>query len=397
MNAFLALALALPLIGAVVIAVGGPRARWVGVASASAAAATWTLVAGATDPPTLGRVVAVPLVAATVAGTALLVATSLARTTLAASASLCGITVLAAAASTGGGDVPDRPLAAGILVLVLATVGYLRTRGASLVTLVAVASAAVALAGGTAADDLDRGAAIAVVGAAIVLAAVIWHPSTIVVVPAVALTVARTVAAATSRTATDGDAAAWVAAGAAGRGCRHRPRRVGAAGTNHDRAPADGRPRRRPRRHRARRPGSRRPAGGGSAARRRRSRGGGVASSGRARRHRSGPGRHRRGLRAGEPAGACRRRGGDSRTGGHRAPGRRAFLARAPPRSLGSGRLARGAGRRIRRRPGLGLERRRPGRVPLHDGDGRVGGAHHHGGDRRLPRRRAHQIDGSGR
>lgn len=196
MNTLLAVALALPLLGAAVVAATGVRGRSVAVAASLAASAAWAGVAAADGAPALGRIVATPLVAAAAGGAALLVAVALPRATFAASAMLCGVTLFAVAAGSGDGDVPDRPLAVGTLLLVGAVSLRIRADGAPLRTALVVLVAGVALAAGWSVADLDVGAAVAVLGAGVVLVVSTTRPTASVLAPVVVLVVARMVPAA---------------------------------------------------------------------------------------------------------------------------------------------------------------------------------------------------------
>ena len=134
MNSLLVVALALPILGIVgVVATAGPaerhdvQARWVTGAAAVVAAAAWAIVAGASEPPEVGGIVATTDLAVAAAGTALLVAGARPTTTLGRAASLAAVTAFAAGAGSGaaapGGraapGLPGRPFAAGVVALVV--------------------------------------------------------------------------------------------------------------------------------------------------------------------------------------------------------------------------------------------------------------------------------------
>lgn len=170
MNSVLVAALALPILGIVgVVATTGPasrhdvRARWVTGLTAAGAAAAWAVVAGASETPEVGGIVATTDVAVTAAGIGLLVAGARPTTTLGRAVSLAAVTAFAAGAGAGAATpgLPDRPLAAGVVALVvLSVVAGLadrtaeRARGGAVVVLVAGVVSAVALSfeGDTAAD-----------------------------------------------------------------------------------------------------------------------------------------------------------------------------------------------------------------------------------------------------
>ena len=147
--------------------------------AAAAAAAAWAVLAGASEVPEVGGIVATTDVAVTAAGIALLVAGARPTTTVGRAASLAAVTAFATGAGSGAAapGLPDRPLAAGVLALVVLSVivGLAdrtadRARGATVVALVAGVVSAVALSfeGDTDADTAPMLALIALALALIV-------------------------------------------------------------------------------------------------------------------------------------------------------------------------------------------------------------------------------------
>ena len=177
MNGLLVVALALPLLGAVLVALA-PSRTVVAPLAGGLTALAWAVLATAEQPAELGRIVASPLVAVTVAGTALLAATHPPATTLARSALLCGVTVAAVAAATGDGGVPDRALGLGIVVLsAIAALEAASEGGRSLRSVAPAAGvllAGLVLAGGVLAGDGFE--AVVAAGAGVVLVAVALRP-----------------------------------------------------------------------------------------------------------------------------------------------------------------------------------------------------------------------------
>jgi hypothetical protein len=196
MATLLAVVLALPVLGAIAVIVLGARGREIGQLAAAVGAFAWAVLAAAGEPPQLGRIAPGPLVAAALAGLALLVAVRLPGSTFGASAALAGVTVLAVAASTGDG-LPDRPLAVGLAILVLLAVGQLRLDAAPPVALIAVAAGGVLVGAGLLVDEPGTGAVVVLVGAgAVLFAAMRWRSAAILLVPAVTLAAARSAAGA---------------------------------------------------------------------------------------------------------------------------------------------------------------------------------------------------------
>ena len=192
MTALLVVALALPLLAAAAGAALPGRA-WLTPLAAGATALCWCGLAALDDPAELGRIVADPLAAVTVAGTAALVAGRPPASALARAAVLCGVTVLAVAACSGDGGVPDRALATGIAILSCLTAlhGSGRAPGRVLDRVVSPALAGVALA---VAVLVGEGAEAGVAGAAaaVVLLTLLARTTTgLVLLPAAVLATHR--------------------------------------------------------------------------------------------------------------------------------------------------------------------------------------------------------------
>ena len=195
MDAVLGASLALPLLAAIA-AVILPRRPWVVPIATGLAAAGWVVVAAAERPPTVGRIVAGPVVAAAVAGAALLATARPPASVLGRSGAACAITVLAVAASTGDGDVPDRPLAVGLVVLALLTAVCVRAAGEGVPATLVASLPGAAVGGALLLSDPGRSALVAVLAAvgAVAATAVTGHAGALL--PAVVLAVARVTGAA---------------------------------------------------------------------------------------------------------------------------------------------------------------------------------------------------------
>lgn len=208
MTALLAAALVAPVVGAVVSAAvtrsSGALARrlehlvpTVGVVVAGA----WAVMASVREAPTWGSLVATPAVAVAVAGVGVLAVAFPARSLVGTAATSIGLTVVGVGATAGGVELPDRSLAGGVAALaVLAAVAALADGAGRWATLLSTGGA-VAVAVGAALDDSERGALVAVAGSAVVLLVATRRSpddpgSGLLVLPALALVVSRTVATA---------------------------------------------------------------------------------------------------------------------------------------------------------------------------------------------------------
>ena len=208
MTGLLAAGLGLPLLAALVTVIGAvigrpARARTVATVVSGLAAVSWAVVVASDAPPELGRVVADPLAACAVAGLALLATVHLPTRPLAACGALCGITVVAVGATTDAtaGGSAERPLAAATLALVALVVVQARADAVPAAVLVATGLGGIVAASGLAVDPTDTVAAGVVLGTAVVLVASMWCPPAVVLVPVVALAVARIVPAPSAITA----------------------------------------------------------------------------------------------------------------------------------------------------------------------------------------------------
>jgi hypothetical protein len=187
MTAVLLVALALPL-GAAAAAVLVSDRPSVPSAAAGATALCWAALAVLDQPVELGRIVADPLPAVALAGTAALFAGRTPRTTAARSAGLCALTLLAVGACWGTAGVPDRPLGLAVVVLSVAIALEPEHSGwAARVLSPPVAGVVVGVA-----VVVGEGAEAVVVAAtlALLLAAVVWQTGTgFLVLPAALLAV----------------------------------------------------------------------------------------------------------------------------------------------------------------------------------------------------------------
>ena len=213
MDAVLGASLVLPLLAAMAAVLLRKR-PWVFPAATGLAAAGWIVIAAADRPPTIGRIVVGPVVAAAVAGAALLATARPPASGLGRSGAACAITVLAVAASTGDGDIPDRPLAVGLVVLALLAVVRSRAAGQAVpATLVASLPGAV-LGGALLLSDPRPSAVVAVLAAAVAVGAMAVTGEAGALLPAAVLAVAR-VAGPAHGPGSRSDGVIWAAVAAA--------------------------------------------------------------------------------------------------------------------------------------------------------------------------------------
>ncbi len=199
MTTVLAVALGLPLLGALVVGAGvlfhrAAGARTVATIVGGLTAASWALLVTADTPPELGRVVADPVAASAVAGLAVLVAARLPARPVAAGAGLCGVTVFAVGATTSataGGA--DRPLAAAVAALVALVVVHARAEQVPVARLIGLGLGGLVVAVGMSVEPTDTVAALVVLGAGTVLATSLWCLPGLVLAPIVALSTVRAV------------------------------------------------------------------------------------------------------------------------------------------------------------------------------------------------------------
>lgn len=202
MTALLLVLLAAPVVGVAVAFVVPHRAQRTCHLVAVGTAVGWAVLATRTTPVTWGDLTTDPLLAAAAVGTALLVAATRAHTATAAGAGLVILTVLPAAAAIDPERLPDRRLAAGVvLVAVLAAVRLWSERAPRLGQVLAVL-AGVVIATGLVGDDASEALALSVAGTTVaVVAAAVWGAPGRMLLPAGLLAVSR---AAPLREAVDG-------------------------------------------------------------------------------------------------------------------------------------------------------------------------------------------------
>lgn len=202
MTALLLLLLAAPVAGAAAAFVVPDRAARTCHLVAAAVAVGWAVLAAQDDPATWGDLVTDPRIAAAAAGTALLVVATRPHSAVASGAALLALTVLPATAALDPVRLPDRRLAAGIVIVaVLAAVRLWSERAPRMGQLLAVL-AGVVIATGLVGEQADEAVALTVSGATVaVVAAAVWGAPGRLLLPAALLAVSR---AAPAREATDG-------------------------------------------------------------------------------------------------------------------------------------------------------------------------------------------------
>ncbi|MDP3446204.1 MAG: hypothetical protein Q8T08_25365, partial [Ignavibacteria bacterium] len=202
MTALLLLLLAAPVAGAAAAFVVPDRAARTCHLVAAAVAVGWAVLAAQDDPATWGGLVTDPRIAAAAAGTALLVVATRPHSAVASGAALLALTVLPATAALDPVRLPDRRLAAGVVIVaVLAAVRLWSERAPRMGQLLAVL-AGVVIATGLVGEQADEAVALTVSGATVaVVAAAVWGAPGRLLLPAALLAVSR---AAPAREATDG-------------------------------------------------------------------------------------------------------------------------------------------------------------------------------------------------
>ena len=184
--------LAAPVVAVVAIAVLPDRAVVIARGVAALVAAGWVLLAAADDRVTAGDLVADPILAATATGLALLVASITTYTPIGAGAGLLVVTVLPTSAAFEPDQLPDRRLAAGIVVVALLATVRLWTERVPVLGRVLVILAGLVLASGLIGEDQAEALTLAVAGSTIaVLAIAVWITPGRLLVPAGMLVVAR--------------------------------------------------------------------------------------------------------------------------------------------------------------------------------------------------------------
>lgn len=192
MTALLLVLLAAPVVGATIAFVVPHRAARDCQLIAAVVAVGWTVLAAQDEAVRWGDLVADPLLAAAAAGTALLVAATRPHTATAAGAALLMLTVLPASAALDPARLPDRRLAAGVvLVAVLAAVRLWSEQAPRLGQVLALL-AGVVIGTGLVGDDPAEALALSVAGTTVaIVAAAVWGAPGRLLLPAGLLAVAR--------------------------------------------------------------------------------------------------------------------------------------------------------------------------------------------------------------
>jgi hypothetical protein len=169
---------------------------------AALVAAGWAVLAAQDEPASWGDLVTDPLLAAAAAGTALLVVATRPHSPAASSAALLALTILPAAAALDPDRLPDRRLAAGVVVVALLAAVRLWSERAPRLGQALALLAGVVVATGLVGADADEAVALAVSGTTVaVVAAAVWGAPGRLLLPAGLLAVSR---AAPLRDAPDG-------------------------------------------------------------------------------------------------------------------------------------------------------------------------------------------------
>lgn len=202
MTGLLLVLLAAPVVGATITFVLPHEAARACRLVAAGVAVGWAVLAAHDAPVTWGDLVSDPLIAAATAGTALLVVATRPHSATAAGSALLVLTVLPAAAALDPVRLPDRRLAAGVvLIAVLAAARLWSERAPRLGQVLAVLAGAV-IATGLVGDDPAEAIALAVAGTTVAMvAAAVWGAPGRLLLPAGLLAVSR---AAPSREVVDG-------------------------------------------------------------------------------------------------------------------------------------------------------------------------------------------------
>lgn len=202
MTALLLILLAAPVAGAAAAFVVPDRAARTCHLVAAAVGVGWVVLAAQAAPATWGDLVADPLIAAAAAGTAALVVATRPHAAVAAGAALLTLTVLPAAAALDPVRLPDRRLAAGVVIVALLAAVRLWSERAPRLGQVLAVLAGVVIATGLVGAQADEAVALAVSGTTVaVVAAAVWGAPGRLLLPAGLLAVAR---AASAREVADG-------------------------------------------------------------------------------------------------------------------------------------------------------------------------------------------------
>jgi hypothetical protein len=201
-TALLLVLLAAPVVGAALAFVVPHRAAQDCQVIAAAVAVGWAVLAAQDEAARWGDLVTDPLLAAAAAGTAVLVAATRPHTATAAGAALLTLTVLPAAAALDPVRLPDRRLAAGVVLLAILAAVRLWSQRAPRLGQVLALLAGVVIAAGLVGDDPAEALALSVTGITVaVVAAAVWGAPGRLLLPAGLLAVSR---AAPVREAVDG-------------------------------------------------------------------------------------------------------------------------------------------------------------------------------------------------
>lgn len=202
MTALLLLLLAAPIVAAAVSFVVPDLAARTCHAVAAVVAVGWVVLAAQDEPAAWGDLVTDPLLAAATAGTALLVVATRPHSPTASSAALLALTILPAAAALDPDRLPDRRLAAGVVIVALLAAVRLWSERAPRLGQALALLAGVVVASGLVGAEADEAVALAVSGTTVaVVAAAVWGAPGRLLLPAGLLAVSR---AAPLRDATDG-------------------------------------------------------------------------------------------------------------------------------------------------------------------------------------------------
>jgi hypothetical protein len=184
--------LASPVVGAAFAFVVPHEAARACRAIAAGVAIGWAVLAAQDAPVSWGELVSDPLLAAAAAGTALLVVATRPHSATAAGAALLVLAILPATAALDPARLPDRRLAAGVvLVAVLAAVRLWSERAPRLGQVLAVLAGLV-IATGLVGDDPSEAIALSVAGTTVAMvAAAVWGAPGRLLLPAGLLAVSR--------------------------------------------------------------------------------------------------------------------------------------------------------------------------------------------------------------
>lgn len=192
MTALLLLLLAAPVVGAAIAFVVPDHATRACRSIAGGVAVGWVVLAAQDVPVSWGDLLTDPLLGAAAAGTALLVVATRPHSATAAGAALLILTLLPAAAAIDPDRLPDRRLAAGVVLVAVLAAVRLWTDGAPRLGQLLTLLAGVVIATGLIGDDPAEAVALAVAGTTVaVVAAAVWGAPGRLLLPAGLLAVSR--------------------------------------------------------------------------------------------------------------------------------------------------------------------------------------------------------------